>query len=279
MSVNPAETTVVAPPQPAAPSSTESQSDQPALFKKAGGDWNKANKSYFDLVNEFQRVQGVAQTAEQLSQRNSQLETALGSLLGGGDGGQPASTDPLAPIQDELGLPIEPFRRGMRAEALAVMEELFGPVIAEHTAAEALSGEIENFPQLQAEARRYMHENSEAAEVFNAVRKTNPSAAWKYAIRESLIAKGGRLPEAPNVQHAGLPSGMNAGGRVAASPDGAVSQQVRESEALKYAYEFGDNAPYRHERFKGTSIERAVRAAMQNAGLTPPPEGGTPQGW
>ena len=160
---------------------------------------------------------------------------------------------------------------------LSAVEELFGPVIKEHQAEAALSEEIDNFDQLRAEARRHMKDAPDVAEVFNAVKVSNPAAAWKYAIQQTLLAKGGRPPQPPNVQHAGLPGGQGGGGRVT-MPGGAVPQEIREKEALDYAHAYGDNAPYRHERFKGTSIERAIASTMQHFGISVPP-GTTPTGW
>ena len=274
MGVNLSEPAVVAPPQVAAqPSTAAAPTDQPALFKKAGGDWNKANDSYFEAVKELGRVNEGAQA---LSQRNQQLEAAVGQMLG--MGGQPASTDPLMAIQNELGLPIEPIRAGIRGELKVALEELFGPIMSQHAAEETLASEIDNFDHLKGEARKYMKANPEVAETFKAVSEKNPVQAWKYAIRESLVAQGGRPAGAPSITHAGLPGGHGgSGGRV--EPTGAVPDATKLAEALDYAKTYGDDAPYRHERFKGTSVQRAIDLALQQAGFVNLPPGENPIGW
>lgn len=260
--------------------STAQLEDQSALAKKYGGDWNKANDGYFNAVKELD-ARGTAlkerDTAlQQIAQRNQQLESALATLAGGG-AGLPDSDDPLAAIQNELGLPIEPLRRGIHSEVEAAVKQLLGPVLTQYAAESELANEIENFDQMKGLARKHMKESPEVSEVFNAVVGSKPAAAWRYAIREALIASGGRPPGATNIQHAGLPGGM-AGSAMRTEPTGSIPDATRLKEALDYSQTYGDDAPYRRERFKGTSVERAVLAALQQAGFNLP-GGGVPQGW
>lgn len=246
---------------------------QTALFKKAGGDWEKADTSYFNAVKEL----GAKNEAlQQIAQRNQQLEAMVSQVLG--RGGQPVNDDPLAELQETLGLPIEPLRKSIRNELKAGLEELLGPVLTQYQAESTLAEEVENFDQLKGETRKFMKENPEVSETFNAVVGTKPAAAWKYAIKEMLMAKGGRPAGPTNVAHAGLPGGWGGStGRI--EPTGSVPDQTKLKEALEYAHTFGDNAPYRHERFKGTSVERAISLALQQAGFVNLPEGGAIQGW
>ena len=247
----------------------EQPDDQPALFKKAGGDWGKANDSYFSAVKELQRVQGIASNAEQLAEQNRQLQGALANLVGAGQPGGPV--DLFAQIQTETGLPAEPFRNAVSSVSRAtVMEELgkmFSPILSQMQADETLSAEIDNFDQLKGDARKFMRDNQEVADTFNAVRAANPIAAWKYAIREMAIAKGQKAPT-PS-PHASLPGGMTPQGRAPVNPAGPA-QGTRESEALEYGKSYGDMAPYTHERLKGTSVERAIRDVMRQLGLPMP---------
>lgn len=266
MSVNPLETVV--PPQ--APASGQPAAaptpERPALYTKAGGDWTKANDSYFNAVKELQTKN---QQLEQIAQRNQQLEAFASQVLSG----QPAgNADPLDALNRELGLPVQPFRDGIRSEVEAVLTQLLAPTLKQVAADEALADEIPNFPQLKGEARVFMKANPEIEAVFNAVRQADPAAAWKYAIRESLIARGGGVgPQTP--RHAGLPGGASVAGRIAPTPEGPA-QQTRESEALAWGRSpGGEMGPYLHERFKGTSVERAVAAALRQIGYEVPGEG------
>lgn len=264
MSVNPAEPAVVIPnpsPTPSAP--TADPGAQSALFQKAGGDWSKANDSYFHAVKELGSAKDALQAT---TQRMQQLEGFVAQHLG--VGGQPNySNDPLAPIQNELGLPIEPMRQGIRGEVQAALQELLGPVLNRHQAEEALADEIENFDQLRNQARAYMRTNPQLAETFNAVQSHDPAAAWRFAIQSTLLATGAKLPGPPSVQNAGLPGGaIGVAGRSEPNPAG-VPDAVKLQEALDYGRVYGDDAPYLAERFKGTSIERAVDAALQQTGF------------
>lgn len=272
MSVNPNEP-VITPGEPkpeATPAAPTVADNQPALFKKAGGDWTKANESYFNAVNELQRVYAVA---EQLAERTRQLEAGLTAR-----GSQPANDDPLAIIQTELGLPVEPFAKAIdsrvKTNVEQILTDLFGPFMKQMEADEKLGAEIPDFEQLKGDARKFMRENPEVAETFNAVKAANPGAAWKYAIRETLVAKGAITQPAP--VHAGLPGGGTPQGRAPVNPAGP-DQATREKEAAEYLHNYGDSGPYRHERFKGTSVERAMQAARRQLGYEP--GGENPQGW
>lgn len=244
----------------------------PLLLTKFGGDWNKADESYRNAVSEIGRTHQLADSATQRAER---AEAALAQLAGG----RPTNdaTDPLEVLRTELGLPPEPFARAIDARAKAIVEttlhELFGPMQQAMDADEKLAGEIDNFEQLRGEARKYMREDPETAAVFNAVRKSDPGAAWKFAIQKTAIAKG--ITQPARATHAGLPGGMSPQGRAPENPSGP-EQGIRENEALEYGKAYGDMAPYRAERFKGTSVERAVRNALRQAGLVPE---GEAQGW
>jgi hypothetical protein len=259
MSVNPLESVN---PNPQAPPSTVPTPEPPALFKKAGGDWGKANDSYFEAANTLSRVQGELQ---QRDERIRQLESAVVSF---GGGGQPnVSNDPLMALQTELGLPIEPFRAGIRGEVEAAVTALFGPIVAQAQAEETLSTEIENFDQLKGDTRKFMSVNPEVAELFNTVRQHDPVRAWKYAIRETILAGGGSAPAPP--RSAGLPGSATPAGRGQVNPAGP-SQEDRETAGWEYHRQYGDAAPALHERFRGTSIQEAVNAALQRVGRAPP---------
>jgi hypothetical protein len=264
MSVNLNEPAIV-PAEPAA-SSTPSAPTPTALHTKSGGDWNKANESYFNAVNELGRRN---QLNDQLVGRTQQLEAALRAVTGGG--GESASIDPLDALQSELGLPIEPFRKAIGSEVASVIQALFGPMVEQMQADETLAGEIDNFDALKGDARKYMKDNPEVADTFNAVKQSKPAAAWKYAIREMLIARNAGGTGVPRTTHAGLPGGATPQGRSPVNPAGPPQAQ-REGEALEYGKAYGDMAPYRHERFKGTSIERAVHAALRQSGREVPGE-------
>jgi hypothetical protein len=257
-------------PPAAAPGQPGPAQPDNALFKKAGGDWNKAGESYFHAVSKIGELHGAVQERET---RIQQLETALGV------GGRPAAADPLTRLQTEFGLPTEPFAEAIDARAGALVErklkELLGPIAQQMEAADQLASEIDNFDQLQGEARKYMREHPEVSETFKAVQAVNPAAAWKYAIRETAIAKGAK-PAGNPPPGSGLPGGMTPQGRSPVNPDGP-EQQTREAEALEYGRAYGDMSAYRSERFKGTSVERAVKQALRQAGMLP--EGGDSQGW
>ena len=154
------------------------------------------------------------------------------------------------------------------------LTELLGPIVQHMEATEKLSGEIDNFDQLQGEARKFMKANLEVAEAFNAVRVSNPVAAWKYAIRETLIARGQAPANPPGA--ASLPGGMTPQGRAPVNPAGP-EQRTREAEALQYGKDYGDMAPYRAERLKDTSIRQHVMNTLRQLGYLPPD--GSTQGW
>lgn len=232
--------------------------------KKYGGDMKKINDGYWNLNQELTRKN---EALSQALPRLQQLEAVVGALLTGGQSSQP--TDPASALAEELGLASpESLKSGLRSEVESVLTELFGPFIQQMSADEELSTEIPNFEQLRGETRSFMKDNAEVAETFNAVRGKNPKAAWKYAIREMLIAKN---QVQPSPQGASLPGSAAPAGRGAPQP--AVNQAQVEAEAAEYGRQYGDMRPYSHERYKGTSIQRAVQRALQQAGHTIPNEG------
>jgi hypothetical protein len=272
MAINSLEPVVPSPPLAQTPS-TGPDASNVAVFKKYGGDWTKANEGYFNVTNKLSEVE---RNNSSLAERNKQLESYVASQLGVGGGNADFSNDPLAPIQRELGLPIEPFRNGIRAEVEAVVGALFNPIMATVRAEETLASEIDNFEQLKGEARRVMASTPEVAENFNAMRASDPVRAWKYAIREAALAKASGPGPAPP-RSAGLPGSAVPQGRGQVNPDGP-SQQERESAAWDYHRQFGDAGPALHERFKGTSVEQQVAKILERLGMVAP-TGGGPQGW
>lgn len=269
MAANPLESVVAPVASPVAP--TAANENQPALFKKAGGDWAKADQSYFNIVNENKQTR---LTNEQLAARNQQLESVVATLTNG-NGGQPANADPFEVMQNELGLPADPLRRAVNFEVERVLTSILSPLTAQVAADEALSGEIDNFEQLKGEARKFMKEHPDTAATFEAVRAAGkPVEAWKYAIRETAIASQGA--SRPGAVHAGLTGGGASPGRGPehVGPD----QAAREAAALEYSQKFGDSSHYRHERFQGTSIAAAIRDGLQKLGYMPP-DGSSNTGW
>jgi hypothetical protein len=259
MAINSLDPVVALTPQPAPGQPGAPAQPKNSLYEKAGGDWNKAAESYFNAVSKIGELHNQNQA---LTDRAQQLSAMLAPVV---NGGQPAVTDPLARLQSEFGLPSEPFAEAIdsrvKSGVQSALEALLGPIVKDMEASEKLSAEVENFDTLKGEARKFMAGNPEVLETFNAVRTANPVAAWKYAIREAMTAKGTR--PAPST-HAGLPGGMTPQGRGPVNP---VADATREGEALEYGRAYNDMAPYRHERFKGTSVERAVKAALRQAGL------------
>ena len=154
-----------------------------------------------------------------------------------------------------------------------MLSELFGPLTKQIEADEALESEIDNFPQLRQEARAYMRDNPDVAATFNAVRQHDPKQAWTFAIQKTLIAKHKGKPTGA-ANPLSLPGAASPAGR--GEPSGAPQQAAREAEALDYGKKYGDMRAYRHERFGGTSVQRAVQRALQQAGMLPE---GDNQGW
>lgn len=250
--------------EPVATTPAEKPSTEPVqealtpLEKKYGGDKTKINEGYWNLNQELSRKN---EALNQLVERTRQLEAIVGAVLGG-QNGQPA--DPSLELAQELGLSSpEPLKKGVRSEVESVLTELFGPFVKQMEADEKLASEIDNFEALRSEARVFMKANPEVAETFNAVRGVNAERAWKYAIREMLASKGS-VPS-PGANAIGLPGGATPQGRGQAPLP--VEQASREAEALKYGREYGDMSHYRHERFKGTSIQRAIERANDQAGI------------
>jgi hypothetical protein len=260
MSVNPNE-------QEAAPSPEPKPEDfsSLALFQKAKGDWNKANESYFNAVNE------LGKTHDQLNAERAaraQLEAMLMAAAGGKP--DPANQNPFAELE-ALGVSPQALDNALNAKADKLVEkklsEMLGPIVNQVEAEEKLASEIENFDQHKAAARAFMKKNTEVGDVFKAVMQTNPVAAWKYAIKETLIAKQAEMPR--NLPSR-LPNGRTPDGRFApANPALDANHQKTEQEAIAYMHQYGDSGPYRTARFKGTSIEESVRNAIRQAGYDP----------
>jgi hypothetical protein len=269
MSVNPLES-VAAPPDapgstPAAPPAPAQSAAEIALQKKYGNDWGKANDGYFNVVKALNETQTAAQA---LQARNQQLESVV-QQLAGGKGSTPADVDPLAQLQSELGLPVEPFRNGIRSEVQSAVAELFAPIIKQTQAEEVLSAEVENFPQLKAEARKFMADNEGVANLFNVMRQVDPVQAWKYAIRESVLSKASGQSRPP--ASAALPGGSPGGGRL---PDPTpVSEEEKQKQAWDYYRQYGDSRPATAERYKGTSVDRHVQDTLRQMGMLPPDGG------
>lgn len=276
MAVNQLEPVV---PNPQGDASTAQPTPAP-LQAKYGGDWTKANEGYFEVVNvlknERAEKSAAQQALQQKDERIRQLESAVAQSLGVA---APAavSNDPLAPLQTELGLPIQPFRDGIRSEVAAVVEELFKPIIQNAQAEESLASEIENFSQVKGQAQKFMAENPEVAGLFNAVRGTDPVRAWKYAIREMVLARNATPAPIPP-RAAGLPGSSTPTGRAPVNPAGP-SQAEKETAAWDYHKQYGDWRPAVHERLKDTSVERHVQNTLRQMGLLPPEEGGNIRGW
>lgn len=272
MSANPLEP-VVAPQTPAQPPTGSQAQTRNALQEKVGGDWGKAETTYFNAVNELKRTHEIAEKA---INRTQQLEQALAALSGGG---RPADQDPLAMLQEELGLPAEPLAKAIDSRLDSRLEkrltELFAPLISEMQAGETLSAEIPNFNDLKAQANAFMREQPEVAEVFNAVKAANkPAEAWKFAIRTMLTAQGAGQQAAPKPD-LGLPNGRAVQGRSEPNPNGP-DQRTKEAQALEYGRNYGDMGHYAHERYQGTSVSRAVEELLRSVGLAGPPAG---TGW
>lgn len=229
---------------------------QNALHKKAGGNWDKANNSYFNAVTE------LGKTHEQLNAERAE-RTRLESMLQAAFGGKQANPNPFAELET-LGIAPDGIEKHLTAKTQALVDqklsEMLGPIVNQMEAEEKLASEIENFDQHKAEARAFMKKNAEVGDVFKAIVATNPVAAWKYAIKETLIekqAKGVDRNLPPR-----LPDGRFAP-KEFTLPD---NQPQLEADAAEYLRKFGDAAPYRAERFKGTSVQRAVRDAMRQLG-------------
>ena len=262
---NPTEPVVTSP-------STTVQPDfsQNALWKKAGGSWDKASDSYFNAVTE------LGKTHEALNSERTErgrLESMVRAAAGLGPGNQ---ASPFAELE-ALGISSDAIQKAIESTAQSIVDKqigtLFNPIVSQIEAEEKLASEIEDFDQHKASARTFMKKNEEVGEVFKALVQTNPVAAWKYAIRETLIAKQSQNPR--NLPPR-LPDGRTPGGR--GGPENVLSDdhKQREAAAAEYIQKFGDSGPYLNERFKGTSIERAVKQAMRQVGYDPD---GDNQGW
>jgi len=246
------------------PVATQPNQNQPdpsnALFKKAGGDWNKASDSYFNAVSE------LGKTHDQLNMERAE-RGRLEAMVQAAMGGKAVNQNPFSEL-DSLGISSEAIQRELERTAQAIVDEklgtLFSPIVTQMEAEEQLASEIDDFDQHKSAARSFMKQNPEVGEVFKNVLKANPVAAWKYAIRETLIAKQAQ-PErkSPPSQPSGRTPSQR--GQEVNQTLGA-DHQANEAAAVQYLHQFGDSAPYRHERFKGTSIERAVKAAMRQVG-------------
>ncbi len=240
------------------PSPEQNQPDytKNALHQKATGDWDKANNSYFNAVSELGKTHEALQTA---TQRAAQLEAMLSASLGG----QPANQDPFAELS-ALGIDSRAFEdavsRRVNAGIEAKLGEMLGPVVSRVQAEEQLADEIPNFDQHKADARAFMKSDPDVTAVFQELIKTNPVAAWKFAIRSATIAKQAR----PDVK---APVGPNTGrGQAERSAEPAPNADA-EAKALEYLNTTGDARAYRSERFKGTSVEGQVRAIMEQMGI------------
>jgi hypothetical protein len=268
MSVNPMESVIPQPPQTQA--TTAAPAPELPIMKKYGGNLQAVDQGYWNAVNTLSATQAESQKKDE---RIQQLTQAVMQLSG--NGGQPAfSDDPLAPLQTELGLPVEPFRKGIHQEVLSAVEQLLGPVLQQANAEEALAVEIPNFDTVKSDTRRFLSSNPEVSKLFGELRKADPIMAWKYAIREMAMSRAGGAPEVPPT--AGVGGGMTPTGRGAATA--GPSNEERQTQAWDYYKQYGDSRPALDERFKGTSVERQVTATLRQMGLLPP-EGGSTVGW
>lgn len=242
---------------------TQQQQNQPknALHDKAQGDWDKANASYFNAVNELGKTH---EAVKQYQERVTQLEAIVQAALGG----QQANPDPFQEF-DSLGINSRAIEEAISQRINGGVEkklsELLGPVLSQVQADEQLADEIPDFDQHKSAARTFMKQNPEVSAVFKALVKEHPLEAWKYAIRETVIAKQaeGKPRDLPTNSGGG-------GGRTTTERTTQNEADSAEAEAtgLKYFHEYGDATHYRAARFKGTSVEAAVKEALRQAGLT-----------
>jgi hypothetical protein len=261
MSVNPNENEVAQQPPPE-PKPADYSSN--ALFQKAKGDWNKASDSYFNAVKELGSVHEQLK-AEQ--QQRAQLEAMVAAAMGKGP------TDNQSPFAglETLGIDASAVDKSIEARVAAKLEQqmqtLFSPIVNQIAAEEQLASEIEDFDQHKAAARSFMKQNVEVGDAFKAMVTTHPVQAWKYAIRETIMATKSQNPRQ-------LPPGLpanRAGNAPRSTPEFNLQEQrAREQEAIKDIQTMGDTRAYRHERFKGTTVEMAVREQYARMGLPYP---------
>jgi hypothetical protein len=263
MSVNPNESNEGTPEGQAPPPEQKDYSNI-ALYQKAKGQWDKANESYFNAVKELGSVHEQLK-AEQ--QQRVQLEAMVAAAMGRGptDNQSPfAGLETLGVSPDAVDSVIE---RKVQAQLQAQMETLFSPIVNQIQAEEQLASEIEDFDQHKSAARAFMKQNSEVGDAFKALVQTNPVQAWKYAIRETVIANQSQPTRK-------LPPGLP-GSRAGTAPRqqvefDAAAQRERENEGLKLIQSHGDTRAYRHERFKGNTVEMAIRDQYARLGLPYP---------
>ncbi len=229
------------------------------FYQKTGGDWSKANESYFNAVKEIDRTH---ESFKQVQERAAQLEAMLAAGLGMGN---PVNQNPFQEF-DSLGINSKAIEDAISQRVNRGIEEklntMLGPVVSQVAAEEQLANEIPDFDQHKSAARKFMKENPDVKGVFDEVLKTNPVAAWKYAIKETVIATKAQ-PQRNVPTHLGQ---GRAGERQEPMLDPEEQAQA-EAKGLKYFHEYGDATHYTAARYKGTSIERAVRDAMRDAGL------------
>lgn len=240
---------------------SQEQPKRTGLQQKYGDDWQKADAGYWNAVKELGNTQQALQTAQAETQR-------LMSMIQAATGGAPANPGPFAELA-ALGLNAQALEQAIDARTQEGIAKLFGPVMTQMEAEEQLANEIPDFDSHKTEARAYMKENPDVAETFKAVRQSNPAAAWRYAIRESLISKAQKAQPRPLPRRA--PDGRFVEGQGVTEFD-AQASEAREKEALEYMGHSGDSRAYTHERLKGTSVDGVVRASMQQLGFLPPEE-------
>lgn len=229
------------------------------LRDDTGGDWSKANKRYFDAVNQNRDIQDRLDRLEQtFSERVNPAERAAERRTA------------LERIEAEYALPAEMLRQAIREVAGVEYDERMMP-LAEGMAArnKAVEKWGKEYVENEADMLTWAASNPEVKDTYNALLSARkPQAAYDYAFSMFRVAKASQSPQAPTEEDvarrnaANVPRGGAGPGRNAAT-DGSREKDF--NDALGYYRETRDMRPVAKELWRGQPLTWAehMRAFMQ----------------
>lgn len=220
-----------------------------------------ADAGYWNMVNQASNVLKENEALKPKAEAYDRMSTAINPS----GGTQKSAVELLA---EELGLSDRRLLESAlsdvaRRESANVFTSALGPVLGEFTATEELASEMggDEFTKIKPKVQAWLNENPAEKARFEGLRdKGFARDAWEIAIRRWGAVTGGQpASSSSDRRHSGLPiGGGSSARRTEQAPD-----LTRLNAATEYFNTHGEPRPMLHERFKGTSVDRAVES-MQN---------------
>lgn len=212
---------------------------EPVLKQKFGDNWEAADESYRNIVNQRQdletKLNEATQVISELVQRASPVQQAT----------KRSAFDRLA----EIGLPPDIIREAMGD----VVREELKPLARGLQARDTILSEYPEFVQEEAQFQKFLKDNRGVQEKYSRLGVLDPEMAleWGIAKYKEHKAASGTTTTGESRAQAQLPNTVQqSGGRTV--PDGSGPDPEKLQRATEYYRQTGDDRPLIEERLKGS---------------------------